>query len=276
MGGEPTFVSIDDMDGAEWNITALGAGEAASGGGLVRRLKKRFAPGALLHFGQGKWYPGESLPRWALGCWWRRDGVPIWHDESLIADETKDYGHGGDEASRFIQALAEALGVNGDHVIPAYEDVWHYLMAERRLPVNVDPLKSELKNEEERARLAHVFEQGLGQDRRLRLAGEAPGRIDWQRLDERPLVSPLASISSSFPAIRRSATGCRSTRCRGPHLRTPTRSSRPIPSSASTRCRGASSRSALRRAWARHRARPRRRSRRWRRSHRHAANPPPA
>ncbi|MFE8031670.1 transglutaminase family protein [Thiohalocapsa marina] len=25
MGGEPTFVSIDDMDSAEWNTEALGA-----------------------------------------------------------------------------------------------------------------------------------------------------------------------------------------------------------------------------------------------------------
>ena len=193
MGGEPTFVSIDDMDGAEWNFTALGEAKRHLAGGLVRRLKKRFAPGALLHFGQGKWYPGESLPRWAFGCWWRRDGVPLWRDEALIADETKDYGHGGAEASRFIHALADALAVNGDHVIPAYEDVWHYLMAERRLPVNVDPLKSELKNEEERARLARVFEQGLDHDRRLRPAGEAPERIGRQRLDERTVVAPLGT-----------------------------------------------------------------------------------
>jgi uncharacterized protein (DUF2126 family) len=161
MGGEPTFVSIDDMDGPEWNFTALGPVKRHLAGTLVRRLKQRFAPGALLHFGQGKWYPGESLPRWALGCWWRRDGVPIWKDDRLVADETVDYGHGDAEASRFIRALADALAVDGAHVIPAYEDVWHYLMTERRLPVNVDPLKSELKNEETRARLARVFEQGL-------------------------------------------------------------------------------------------------------------------
>ncbi len=161
MGGEPTFVSIDDMDGAEWNFTALGPAKRHLAGTLVRRLKERFAPGALLHFGQGKWYPGESLPRWALGCWWRRDGVPIWKNDRLVADETVDYGHGDPEAGRFIRALAEALAVDAKHVIPAFEDVWHYLMTERRLPVNVDPLKSELKNEEERARLARVFEQGL-------------------------------------------------------------------------------------------------------------------
>ena len=83
MGGEPTFVSIDDMDGDEWNFTALGADEARAG--RVRSsggCRTGSRPAALLHFGQGKWYPGESLPRWALGCYWRRDGVPIWKDDS--------------------------------------------------------------------------------------------------------------------------------------------------------------------------------------------------
>jgi uncharacterized protein (DUF2126 family)/transglutaminase-like putative cysteine protease len=162
MGGEPTFVSIDDVDGAEWNIAALGPRKRGLAGILVKRLKEHFAPGGLLHFGQGKWYPGESLPRWSLGCWWRRDGVPIWKDDSLIADETVDYGHGEGQARRFITELADLLGVGPQHAIPAYEDTWHYLWRERRLPVNVDPLKSELEDKEERARLARIFEQGLG------------------------------------------------------------------------------------------------------------------
>jgi uncharacterized protein (DUF2126 family) len=161
MGGEPTFVSMDHMDGDEWNITALGPAKRKLAGALITRLKRQFAPGSLLHFGQGKWYPGESLPRWALGCWWRRDGVPVWSDAALFADETVDYDHGGAEANRFIVTLAAVLGVDGKHVIPAYEDVWHYLWRERRLPANVDPLKSELRLEEERARLARIFEQGL-------------------------------------------------------------------------------------------------------------------
>jgi uncharacterized protein (DUF2126 family)/transglutaminase-like putative cysteine protease len=162
MGGEPTFVSIDDMEGAEWNTAALGATKRERAGVLLRRLKQRFAPGGLLHYGQGKWYPGESLPRWALGCWWRRDGEAIWHDDRLIADETNDHGHGDRDARRFIETLAEVLGVDGGCVLPAHEDVWYYLWKERRLPANVDPLKSELTDAEERARLARVFEQGLG------------------------------------------------------------------------------------------------------------------
>jgi uncharacterized protein (DUF2126 family)/transglutaminase-like putative cysteine protease len=162
MGGEPTFVSIDDMQGDEWNTAALGTRKRALAGVLLRRLKQRFAVGGLLHYGQGKWYPGESLPRWALGCWWRRDGGAIWHDDSLIADETVDHGHGDRDARRFIATLADRLRVSAELVLPAYEDIWYYLWKERRLPTNVDPLTSELTDPEERARLARVFEQGLG------------------------------------------------------------------------------------------------------------------
>ena len=162
MGGEPTFVSIDDMEGAEWNTAALGTKKRELAGDLIKRLRRQFAPGGLLHYGQGKWYPGESLPRWALGCWWRRDGVPIWKNDSLIADESVNYGHGETEARAFITLLAELIGVDGKFIIPAYEDVWHYSWRERRLPVNVDPLKSNLEDKEERERLACVFERGLG------------------------------------------------------------------------------------------------------------------
>ena len=44
MGGEPTFVAIDDRDGAEWNTAALGPTKRALAGELLRRLRERFAP----------------------------------------------------------------------------------------------------------------------------------------------------------------------------------------------------------------------------------------
>ncbi len=161
MGGEPTFVSIDNMDGEEWNFTAVGPEKRQLSATLVNRLKRAFAPGGLLHFGQGKWYPGESLPRWAHACWWRKDGQPLWKDESLIADLAKDYGHTAEDASRFGVRLAHELGIAAEHLQPACEDVWYYLWRERRLPANVDPLKSNLEDKEERASLARIFKQGL-------------------------------------------------------------------------------------------------------------------
>jgi len=161
MGGEPTFVSLDERDAPEWNTTALGTQKRRQGNELLRRLRDRFAPGAFLHFGQGKWYPGESLPRWAYACFWRRDGQPIWNDPSLIADIDKHYGHGPAEAVRFTAALAQRLGVDPKFGIPAFEDVWYYMWRERRLPANVDPLKSKLDDVEERKRLAEIFDQGL-------------------------------------------------------------------------------------------------------------------
>src|SRR5262249_49732929 len=88
MGGEPTFVSIHDMEGDEWKTAAMGPNKRRLAGDLLSRLKHRFARTGLLHFGQGKWYPGESLPRWALRCYWRQDGEPIWQNESLFADPT--------------------------------------------------------------------------------------------------------------------------------------------------------------------------------------------
>jgi len=162
MGGEPTFVSIDDRDADEWNTAALGEGKRKKAIALVKRLRDRFAPGGLLHFGQGKWYPGESLPRWAFNCYWRRDGEPIWTQSRLVANEHEPYGFTSADAGRFIRTLAEVLGVNPDHAIAGHEDAWYYMWRERRLPVNVDPLKSNLDDPEERERLAKVFESKLG------------------------------------------------------------------------------------------------------------------
>ena len=161
MGGEPTFVSIDDMDGAEWTVAALGPAKRRLAGNLVRRLKRRFAAGAVLHFGQGKWYPGEPLPRWALSVIWRKDGVPIWHDEKLIGDDSVPGKLDTDVARRFIEALADRLDVAPEFVIPAHEDAWAYLSQERRLPVNVDPLDNRLADKQQRERITRVFEQGL-------------------------------------------------------------------------------------------------------------------
>jgi uncharacterized protein (DUF2126 family) len=161
MGGEPTFVSIDDVDAPEWNTAALGDKKRVLAARLIKRLRDRFAPGGLLHFGQGKWYPGESLPRWAFALYWRGDGQPLWRDAALIAHEESSGAATLDDARAFTEALAESLGVEPDRVVPAYEDPVPYLTREQRLPENVDPFDSQLEDPEERARLARVFERGL-------------------------------------------------------------------------------------------------------------------
>jgi uncharacterized protein (DUF2126 family)/transglutaminase-like putative cysteine protease len=161
MGGEPTFISIDDPDGPEWNFTATSAKKRVLSDTLLKRLRGKFAPGSLVHHGQGKWYPGESLPRWAFGCFWRRDGQPIWQNDSLIATEGEDYGHDTAKSGAFIAALAGRLGADPKWVMPGFEDPFHHLWKERRLPSNVDPHKADLKSDEERARLAKILEQGM-------------------------------------------------------------------------------------------------------------------
>ena len=162
QGGEPTFVSIDDMDGAEWNTLAHGDKKRELAGELMLRLKNHFAPGGMLHYGQGKWYPGEPLPRWALNIFWRTDGQPIWRNKALFSDEKKADGYGADHAKRFTEALVSTLGLPSDSPIPAYEDVLLQARREENLPVNLDPLKADLKAPEERRRLARLLENGLG------------------------------------------------------------------------------------------------------------------
>jgi uncharacterized protein (DUF2126 family) len=163
MGGEPTFVSIDDPDGAEWNVTAMGPDKRRLAAALFHRLRAHYAPAGLAHFGQGKWYPGEQLPRWSLNCFWRRDGEPIWTARELIADETRSGGASAETARRLLAGVAERLGVGSRHLFPAFEDTFYYLWRERRLPSNVDPFDSRLEDPQERARLSRVFAQGLEQ-----------------------------------------------------------------------------------------------------------------
>jgi uncharacterized protein (DUF2126 family) len=163
MGGEPTFVSIDDREGAEWNTDALGPTKRGLAQSLTLKLRERYGHGGFLHFGQGKWYPGEQLPRWALTVGWRADGQPCWSDPTLFADETQPQHYTSADAQRFITTLADKLGVGSRHVQPGHEDAWYYLWREGRLPVNVDPFDARLDDEMERARLRRVFSQGLSQ-----------------------------------------------------------------------------------------------------------------
>jgi uncharacterized protein (DUF2126 family)/transglutaminase-like putative cysteine protease len=197
MGGEPTFVSMTDRDAEEWNTAALGPTKRVRALDLLRRMKLRYGANGFVHMGQGKWYPGEQLPRWTLGCYWRADGEPAWRDASLFADEQHPDGHGAQDARRFITALATQLDVTDEHIQAGYEDVWYYLWRERKLPVNVDPFDARLDDELERDRLRRVFSQGLdaivGHALPIRRVGGLDGRWitgPWFLRDERLYLIP--------------------------------------------------------------------------------------
>jgi uncharacterized protein (DUF2126 family)/transglutaminase-like putative cysteine protease len=161
QGGEPTFVSIDDMDGPEWNFTALSPRKRELAEKLHARLAARFAPGGLWHDAQGKWYPGEPLPRWSLAVYWRPDGEALWRDPSRFADLGAPADATVDDAGTFARALAQRLALPPDRVITAYEDVPKLLRDEAALPENVDPLDADLAKPSERARLARLLLAGL-------------------------------------------------------------------------------------------------------------------
>lgn len=161
MGGEPTFVSSKEPDAPEWNLAALGGTKHATGDRLLRRLHDLWQPGGLIHHGQGKWYPGEHLPRWATSCYYRHDGVDLWTDDRFAARTGEPLGHTVDDAEAFARRLAENLAVGSKSLMLGYEDTWYYLWRERRLPTNVDPFDSRLEEPVERERLARIFRQGL-------------------------------------------------------------------------------------------------------------------
>ncbi|MEM8876436.1 MAG: transglutaminase family protein [Pseudomonadota bacterium] len=173
MGGEPTFVSIDDYESDEWNTDAVGPQKRERSETLIGKLRERFAPSGFLHFGQGKWYPGESLPRWALSLYWRKDGEPVWRNPDRFAhspaadpasdNDASDSDTNAEVSGQFTRNLASALGIDQEFVLPAFEDPVHWVGKEASLPENVSPQDSKLEDPEERARMVRVFNRGLTQ-----------------------------------------------------------------------------------------------------------------
>ncbi|MDG6095128.1 transglutaminase family protein [Acetobacter sp. AN02] len=164
MGGEPTFIAANDMDAPEWNIEALGPTKRAYAARLLHRLAELWSPGAALMTLMGKHYPGEQLPRWALNCYWRIDGEPVWTDRMLLATDDDTDNATEHDARRFCRSLAQKLGVDPELVAPAYEDIHYYLWKEHRLPANVLAEGSRLRDPLERERLARVFGRGLDRE----------------------------------------------------------------------------------------------------------------
>lgn len=193
VGGEPTFVSSEHPDEPEWNVAALGPTKAPLADRLFRRLFELWGPGGMLHHGEGKWYPGEPVPRWAFGCYYRRDGVAVWNDATRFAKTGQDQGHDSEHAERFARRLIEHLALERHGLMPAHEDAWYYAWRERKLPCNVEALDSHLDDPMERARLRRIFHRGLGATVGWVLPlGYDDGWVsgDWFLRDERCLLLP--------------------------------------------------------------------------------------
>ena len=194
QGGEPTFVSASDQESPEWNTEALGEHKRHLADDLLWKLHARHAPQGLVHIGQGKWYPGEQLPRWSLNLFWRRDGEPLWAASDLLARDGVDHGAHAAQGGHFLARVAERLSLSPRQVFPAFEDVWYYLWRERRLPSNVDPFDARLDDPTERERLRRIFNQGLARTvgHVLPVAREADGWRSgrWFLRDERCYLVP--------------------------------------------------------------------------------------
>lgn len=161
MGGEPTFISIDDRESDAWHFTALSDDKLMLGRDILLRLGKRFCHDGVFMLSQGKWYPGEILPRWCLSYYWRPDGSPIWKDTSLLADFNQSYDYTNDTAKTFIHALSHQLGIPQSYIQPLHEDTPHYLLQERNLPLHDEIMTLDVFKQTARKKLQSLLDQDL-------------------------------------------------------------------------------------------------------------------
>ncbi|HWN36611.1 MAG TPA: transglutaminase family protein, partial [Pseudonocardia sp.] len=168
QGGEPTFVSVADMESPEWTVAPDGPGKRELSWRLAGELAERFAPGGLLQSGQGKWYPGEPLPRWQIGILWRADEEPLWAEPELLADPWAPGDSEDSDAEQLMLAIAARLGIAGEYCQPAYEDPLDRLAAEALLPdgpppaYDVDPTDPALAEPDARARIVAELDAERG------------------------------------------------------------------------------------------------------------------
>lgn len=140
VGGEPTFVSIDDQVSAQWTTDADGPHKRLRAADLAARLKAAWAPDGVAQYSQGKWYPGEPLPRWQIALHWRRDGVPLWRDPALLAQPWASEGSTEPAAAqRLLSGVAAGFGLPDDQVRAAFEDPLSRLLSALRTPAG-DPV----------------------------------------------------------------------------------------------------------------------------------------
>lgn len=161
MGGEPTFVAIDDNDSPEWNTAALGPKKLQYASVLTDKLFSKYGQGGFLHRGQGKWYPGEQLPRWALSIFWLENGESIWQHPELFAQENDALHYTPQDAKKFTKRLCTYLGFPSNVFYEGKEDAWYYLWRESQLPIDQSIEDLNIDDVMERSRIKRTFNQGL-------------------------------------------------------------------------------------------------------------------
>ncbi len=161
-GGEPTFVSANDFYSAQWNTEALGGQKKSMAVSLLLKLWNKIGAGGFIFHGQGKWYPGEPLPRWALSIFWRKDGINIWHHPTLLGNELEMYHKSGEDAQRFLQSLCQKLQLDISHIHQAYEDIVYYSWIEANQPIHAHPEEVDYEVSAERESLRKKLEVGIG------------------------------------------------------------------------------------------------------------------
>ena len=121
MGGEPTFVSVDDRDGAEWNTAALGPTKRASRDDLLQRLRAALRRGRLPALRPGQVVSRRAAAALGAGCYWRKDGEPCWTRPERCSPTSSDRHRDTSARRRALprRARRAASASTGDHVQPA-------------------------------------------------------------------------------------------------------------------------------------------------------------
>ena len=164
MGGEPTFVSIDDPDGPEWNFTAVSHKKRILSGELIKRLRETIRARLAAALRPGQMVSGRTAA--ALGArgllaQGRRADLEGRFAHRRRIEELRPRRQGSEGTCSAASPKWSAPTRN--IFMPAYEDAFYYLWKERRFPSNVTPEKSNLKDKQERERIARIFQQGLGE-----------------------------------------------------------------------------------------------------------------
>ena len=161
MGGEPTFISVDDFESEQWNTEADGEDKRKLAHQLFDKLVNTYCTGAFKHYGQGKWYPGEPLPRWQYAAYWRKDQEALWHHPNLLADPSSPGSCSQEQAKAFGQSLVKQLGLPQNTLVSTYEDILYHMWQEASLPLEPSPDSPELLHAMSRKGFLQKLEQGL-------------------------------------------------------------------------------------------------------------------